>query len=209
MKKTITAMIMVVTMSSAHAQFGNLMNALENAAKQIVQDADSNGSQSASTGVDQSNIGVNQKKIETLNQLAASLWVEKYTYKLAERQWNYNTEYGAPPISANYKKMISSEIPSMLNDFSTCSVQLGGNKINEATAEQYIMTSSNPDVSGLRQIVMTAKNSGAESAPVRVPKKKDLNDAANSEMQLRSLLNRIYNASQMKTNKNWCATFKP
>jgi hypothetical protein len=154
-------------------------------------------------------IDTNKEKIEILKKLSANLWLDRETFRWSERQFNFNVKYGAPPISANHKKLMSSEIPRMWKEFSDCSVKLGGSPFNEAEIKNYFLTTNDKDVSENRQLYKMGISAGVETAPVRVPLKKDLNDAPNSEMSSAQTINSLIKGLGMSTNKNWCLDFKP
>ena len=153
-------------------------------------------------------IDTNKEKIETLKDLSAILWMDRETFRFSERQFNFNVKYGAPPISANHKNLMSSEIPRIWKEFSDCSVKLGGSPFNEAAIKNHFLTTNHKEISESRQIYKMSISAGVETAPVRVPLKKDLNDAPNSEMSSAQVINSFIKGLGMKTNKNWCLDFK-
>ena len=224
MKKLIIFTLLTFSLS-ANAQFGDLLKGLEKIAKEL----DSTSQQPAQNTQEQQpqvqqpqvqqpqvqqpqnsqKIDTNKEKIETLKTLSALLWMDRDTFRLTERQFNFNVKYGAPPISANHKKLMSSEIPRIWKEFSDCSVKLGGSPFNEAAIKDYFFTSNNKDIAETRQMYKMMMSMGLENAPVRVPLKKDLNAAPNSEISSAQLINTFTNALGMRTNKNWCLDFKP
>jgi len=213
--KKLFAFILFTFSISANAQFGDMLKGLEKIAKELdvstQQPAQNTQEQQPQVQQPQNSqkIDTNKEKIEILKKLSANLWLDRETFRWSERQFNFNVKYGAPPISANHKKLMSSEIPRMWKEFSDCSVKLGGSPFNEAEIKNYFLTTNDKDVSENRQLYKMGISAGVETAPVRVPLKKDLNDAPNSERSSAQTINSLIKGLGMSTNKNWCLDFKP
>lgn len=236
MKKAI-ALVLVFLSLSAYAQFGDLIKNLEKAAKELEgglkqqPEQPSNKSQqqnqpqeaqpqAAQPQVAQtqaapqpqsstSPASENEKIADGLLDVATSLWFTQKTEKLSHKQFDFNAKYGAPPISANHKKMVNTDIPNMIKEFSNCSIKKANRPINEAIIQKNFNTSVKERIHELRILDDTMKAMGIdENTPVKVPLKKNLNDAPDAEMQLRAQLNQIDKLFKISSNKNWCNDIK-
>jgi len=151
----------------------------------------------------------NEAKANTLLALAAQLWYQQKLFKLRKNQYNFNVKYGAPPISSNHKKMIYTDIPNIIKALSNCSVEKANRPINEAIIEKYVMTSDEKTIVNLRKMDQLMESLGVdENSPAKVPLKKDLNEAPNTEMLLKAQLNAYERGLKYRTNRNWCAEAK-
>ena len=152
-----------------------------------------------------------QKHLDLLLQMSAMAYYYSRMYAWGKPQWDFNVKYGAPQVSSNYTKMVKQEIPQLYKTLGQCSKKLGGSDLNESIVQKYYQTTDNESIAQMREMLaMFGGESALETAPVRVPKtRKDLDAAAESEQTLRMLgLDLIYKAFGIKTDKNWCETFR-
>ena len=126
MKTVFTFLFTTLLSFSAYAQFGDLMKGLE----KLVKDIES-GTQQQSQPQQQQSQSSNKRQelIDLMFSNGASLYIAKYQDKLFRPQMEFNVKYGGPPVSANYKKIISTDIPNLMKQFSDCSIKAGGQKL--------------------------------------------------------------------------------
>ena len=119
-----------------------------------------------------------QEFIDLMFTGAATLYQIKYGYNFMLPQMEFNTKYGGPPISADYKKLINSDIPARMKQFSDCSARGGGPAVNEESVKKWIQTSSDDSAKSIKQSIemmrMMVGGSDRILSP-KVPTKKDLN----------------------------------
>ena len=205
MKTVFTFLFTTLLSFSAYAQFGDLMKGLE----KLVKDIES-GTQQQSQPQQQQSQSSNKRQelIDLMFSNGASLYIAKYQDKLFRPQMEFNVKYGGPPVSANYKKIISTDIPNLMKQFSDCSIKAGGPKVDDDSILSWSQTSKSDGAKTLREFLSIMKMvlGGQTTIPVKVPEtRKDLNLAPNTENETRLMLELFnYAKSFAKSEKNWC-----
>lgn len=156
----------------------------------------------AAKKVIRSNPEVLKDKANTLLNYAGILYFNSKTYDMQKKQWDFNVKYGAPPVSENFTKLVKKDFPETYRIFGACSKRLGGQDINNETVEKYAKTSNDEQIVQMRKLMQFASEMG--EAPVRVPLRKDLNSAADAEIQMRAPLNLFDKVLNFRTDKDWC-----
>ncbi len=223
MKKLIIITLLTFSLS-ANAQFGDLLKGLEKIAKELdgssQQPSDGSSQQPAQNTQEQQSQQKQQSKSAELPKVdkkqefidlmftgAASLYLIKYTYNSMLPQMEFNTKYGGPPISADYKKLINSDIPARMKQLSDCSARGGGPAVNEESVKKWYQTSSHESAKDLKQSIemmrMMMGGSDRILSP-KVPTKKDLNLAPSNANDGRMIFNmgNLENAAGL--GKDWC-----
>ncbi len=154
------------------------------------------------------------ERAELFLNFAALFYSYTKVYEWDKPHWDFYVQYGAPPVSANLKRMIRQEIPGLYKTFSACSKKLGGAEISESSVERFIETSNDKDVKDIKEMLDMMKRMGYDTRPLKVPTREQLNNAADFEQQVSLLaLKPLYDfldlaKIKIKTDKNWCETFK-
>ena len=230
MRKIIIFVTLVSLTSIANAQFGDLMKGLEKMMKDIEGNTEQQKEQpqqqqlqpqqppQTSTPQQELKVQQNSPTINTQDQkrqefidsmfgFAGALYLQKLYYSISLPQMNFNVKYGAPPVSANYKKLINTDTPNRIKQFSDCSIRGGGPKIDDNSVKLWIETSNDKTAKSLKNSMdfMSLTTGGTfNPPPTRVPQtRKDLNLAPDNENAARNLLS-LYDLDT-KIGKNWCS----
>lgn len=156
------------------------------------------------------NESITGEKVEFLQHLfnmTQPLYLSVKTYERYREQWEFNTRFGAPPISKKHTRMVKQDVPAIYKAFSECSKKMGGPDITSATVEKYIMTSEDKDVVMTRKGLELLKIIEGEEKAVRTPKRSELNDVVDKEQMLSQVISQYKGLLKYDTDKNWCEKF--
>jgi hypothetical protein len=143
----------------------------------------------AKVSSNQKTLSEKNKKITDANLImdlvGVNLYSMKMTFETGKPQWDFNTKFGAPPVSHNHIKYARQDIPAIWKKVSPCYKNLSGNDLNETAIKKFIAEGSTQNAKEMRELINLVQMASVVKAPKT---NKELNGGPENELLLRNIL---------------------
>jgi hypothetical protein len=136
-----------------------------------------------------------------MDLVGVNLYSMKMTFETGKPQWDFNTKFGAPPVSQNHIKYAQQDIPSIWKKASPCYKNLSGNDLNETTIKKFIAEGSTENAKAMRGLINLVQMGSVVKAPKT---NKELNDGPENEQIMRNTLDTIQKGLDALKKQTYC-----